>query len=91
MEENTKIETIGTYRTLLDSIDKQIFDLLKVRFEIVNEIGEIKKANNLPILNKEREKQMYATLYESIENKDDYKYYKKVLDAILKTSKEYQK
>ena len=50
------------FRNAIDSIDKQIIDLLADRYKQVAEIGKIKHANHLPIYVPEREKALMAKL-----------------------------
>lgn len=45
-------------RDRIDKIDRNIFELLEERFEIVKKVGEYKKENNLPVRNKQREQEI---------------------------------
>ena len=47
------------FRKSIDLIDNQLMELLINRLHIVKEIGEYKRKNNLPILDKNREKLIY--------------------------------
>jgi chorismate mutase len=47
-------------RKQIDSIDSQIINLLNQRVKICQAIGSAKKAQGLPIQDKEREQQVYA-------------------------------
>ncbi|MFH1030187.1 MAG: chorismate mutase [bacterium] len=49
------MENLEELRNKIDEVDKEIFLLLKKRFEIVKKVGEYKKANNLPIRDLKRE------------------------------------
>ena len=43
-------------REKIDQIDKQIMALIKERFAVVDQIGEIKKEEGIPVFDPEREK-----------------------------------
>jgi monofunctional chorismate mutase len=47
------------FREEIDDCDRQLVTILKKRFNIVKRIGEYKKANNIPIVDSEREKKVY--------------------------------
>jgi monofunctional chorismate mutase len=47
------------FREEIDNCDRQLVAILKKRFSIVKKIGEYKKANNIPIVDNEREKKVY--------------------------------
>lgn len=49
-------------RKNIDKIDNDIFKLLNNRFEITNEIGEIKKASSISVENSEREREILGNI-----------------------------
>lgn len=49
---------LAKYRSLIDTIDKQIMRLVSKRQKICNEVGIIKKYLNLPVYNPAREKEV---------------------------------
>jgi monofunctional chorismate mutase len=53
-----ELEGIQELRKEIDKIDDEIIDLLKRRLEIARKIGKIKKERHLPVLDKEREKEV---------------------------------
>ena len=53
---------MDVYREQIENIDLQILKLLEERLFIVSKIGEIKKTNNIPIYNKEREGEVITKL-----------------------------
>lgn len=53
---------MDVYRNQIENIDLEILKLLKERLFIVSKIGEIKKTNNIPIFNKEREDEVVTKL-----------------------------
>lgn len=83
------MDNLETLRNKIDEIDKEMALLFTKRMEVVNAIKEIKKENNIAIVNKEREK---AILDKNIKYvKEDYQdSYKEFLNSVLTISKEYQ-
>lgn len=45
-------------RSEIDNIDKQLLELFKMRMDCARQVGEYKLANNIPILNMERENEI---------------------------------
>lgn len=79
---------MDSLRGEIDSIDREILYLLKKRFEISKQIGEIKKKLNLPLTNIDRENKL-------IENLSNFKYLtedeiKRIWSVIFEISKEKQ-
>ena len=52
------MKNLDSLRKKIETIDMQIADLLKSRFDVVEQIGEIKHENGLPICQKEREEEL---------------------------------
>ena len=50
------MEKLEICRDLIDSIDNQIIELYVKRMEIVKEITKLKRENDLPVLDQNREK-----------------------------------
>lgn len=48
------MKNIENYREEIDVIDFKIMELLAERMKIVREIGQLKKKNNIPILDEKR-------------------------------------
>ena len=49
------MKDLNSLRNKIDKIDNEIIDLLNDRFNVVKEIGEYKKENNIPVEDKTRE------------------------------------
>ena len=49
------MDSLKEKRILIDTIDTNIIDLLKRRFQVVSEIKTIKEKNNIPVLDSSRE------------------------------------
>jgi hypothetical protein len=63
---------INDFRDDIIKIDLQILNLLKDRFNISEQIGQIKKEQNLPIYDQNREKELLNTLKSNKIIKDAY-------------------
>jgi len=53
---------LGKLRVKIDSIDDKILELLNERAKIAEQVGEIKKACNLPVFNPKREEEIFNRL-----------------------------
>jgi len=53
-----EIDSLDVLRKKINMIDKDIFNLFKQRFILVNQIGKIKRKDNLPIKDRKREQEM---------------------------------
>lgn len=49
------MEDLEKLRKEIDQIDTQLLLLIKMRIEIVTQVGEYKKANNIAVIDKSRE------------------------------------
>lgn len=52
------MRNIAELRKEIDRIDTQLLSLIKQRLEVAKEVGLYKKAHNLPIIDKAREKEV---------------------------------
>ena len=77
-------------RKKIDKLDLELQKLFAKRLELVKDIKEYKRKNNISVFDMDREKNLKKSLYLSYPNKDELKYYQKFLDNILQISKEYQ-
>ena len=77
-------------RTEINKIDKEIVKLLQKRFNIVNEIGNYKRKQGLPIYDEAREKQVVESCISYLENKEYSKFIDDIYFQIMKCSKDIQ-
>lgn len=56
------VKELQQLRQELDKINDQILELLSARARIVQRVGQVKKENNLPLYDPEREQAMYAKI-----------------------------
>lgn len=64
------MQELAELREKITEIDTRLLDLFEQRFALVQQIGEYKKINNLPIHDEDREKELVAFLKEKAKNKD---------------------
>lgn len=80
---NKDIETI---REKIDTIDKEVFQLLINRLNAVTDIGEIKKQEGLPILDESREQAIYNKI-DSLFSEKEATFLKNIYQSIITESK----
>ncbi len=80
---NKDIETI---REKIDTIDKEVFQLLIDRLNAVTDIGEIKKQEGLPILDQSREQLIYDKI-DSLFSEKEAMFLKNIYQSIITESK----
>ena len=80
---NKDIEKI---REKIDTIDKEVFQLLIDRLNAVTDIGEIKKQEGLPILDQSREQLIYDKI-DSLFSEKEAMFLKNIYQSIITESK----
>ncbi|MBE6759637.1 MAG: ACT domain-containing protein [Ruminococcaceae bacterium] len=65
---------ISKLREGIDTVDQQILDLFVQRMELSEQVAEYKKANSLPIVNRQREREVLAGASEKAGQYGDYAY-----------------
>ena len=79
-------------RKNIDNIDEQLVELIAKRIEIVKKIGEFKKQNNLPVLDKNRfEKVLEKVEKKAIQQGLSQDFVKELYEVIHKYSCEVEK
>ena len=78
------------YRDEIDNIDKELISLFERRMNIAKKVAEYKKANNLPILNEEREKQVIIKNVNLLQNKEYSKITQAFFEKIMELSRSIQ-
>lgn len=84
------MKTIEEIRIELDQIDSEMRRLFEARMALIVEVKAYKKANNLPILDQNREQFMLKHHISQLENKELESYYKTFLETLMHISKAYQ-
>ena len=83
--------TLEEYRNEIDRLDKELVKILEKRFLVVHEIGLYKKANNLPILDLEREKKVLESKRLIVNDDSKWQHYEKIFKLIMDVSKDLEK
>ena len=66
---------LSEIRTKIDAVDDQLLDLFLERMSLSEEVIRYKIENNLPILNKQREREILAKVMEHAGDKERYAYH----------------
>jgi len=77
-------------RTRIDIIDESIQNLFLERMQVVKEVAEYKKTNNLPILDEQRENEVVAKNVSRISDPAMTDYYEELCRKIMEISRKYQ-
>ena len=85
------IAELTDIRKKISDIDNSIIDLLIERFKLTDEVGKIKKFNNIPIENIGVERDILVRLHKQAAGKIDDELLVKVYTEIFLNSKERQK
>ena len=80
--------TLEALRKRIDEIDTDLLRLLELRFQVVKEIGLFKKENKLPILDKDREKEVLQMRKTLLRNQDNWPHFEKLFQLIMDISKQ---
>lgn len=78
---------LDSIRADIDDIDHELVHLFQVRMNLVSEVAKYKAANNIPIFNPEREKEILNNL---IPEGELGPYTKDFIQSIFDISKKYQ-
>jgi len=78
-------------RSIINSVDEKIIDLFKERMAASKMVAEYKIENNLDIYDSKREDEIIKNNCIKLNDPSIEKYYKELLNTILKVSKDYQK
>jgi monofunctional chorismate mutase len=81
---------LSRLRETIDQIDGQIRELYLKRMRMVDEVAQIKEKTKEPILDVNREAEIVFKLTEAFPDQRILPYYRRVLQTILETSKDFQ-
>ncbi len=85
------LRNIAQIRADIDEVDNSLTKLFEKRMNLSEEVAEYKKANGLPALNAEREKEVVEKACAKLKNKTFAPYAQKLYTCLMDLSKEYQK
>ena len=57
-----KDNKIDRLRDKIDNVDQQLLELIKIRLDLAEQIGEVKKENQINIIDSSREKALFVAL-----------------------------
>lgn len=84
------MSSIEELRKDIETIDRQMIELFEKRMSVSAKIAAYKKENNIPVLDKEREKALIAKNVANLSNKEFDEYYREFFVGMLNVSKKYQ-
>ena len=64
MTREEALEALARYRDEIDALDLELLELLNRRTKVVEEIGQVKEAVNLPVYEPKREDDVYRNVTE---------------------------
>lgn len=76
-------------RADIDRIDKELLDIFTQRMDVVNQIGQYKKEQGLPVLDAKREKEKLQALHGKV-REDVLPYSQSLFDILFELSRNYQ-
>jgi monofunctional chorismate mutase len=82
---------LNELRIKINDIDQKIFLLFEKRLMLVKKIIKIKLSNNIPILDKEREKKIIDMVTKKTKHKEFIPSVKKLIKSIINISRDFQK
>lgn len=77
-------------RQEINHIDNQLITLLERRLEVVTEVAQIKHANQMAILDSQREQAILERLEMQVKDPEKTSYLLDAFQAIMNNSKQYQ-
>ena len=77
-------------RDRIDQIDREITRLFEERMNVVIDVANYKKENNLPIFHKDREDEVIKKNVGYLENKEYAKSTKNLFESLMEISREFQ-
>jgi monofunctional chorismate mutase len=83
--------TIDQLRHKIDAIDAELIQLFESRMKIVKDIGQLKKHNQLNVLDQNREEQVISKVVSRLQNKALEPYVIQLFETLMHVSKDYQK
>jgi len=78
-------------RMEINEIDEEIVKLLEKRFNLVLQIGQYKKENNIPVFDESREKKVIKNCIRNLEDKSYSNSIEIIYKQIMDTCKEIEK
>lgn len=80
-------QRLNELREQLDAINNQLVALLEQRFEITDEVGELKKANTAPVRDRAREEAILEKVGLALHDKDKYADVAEIFELIFERAR----
>ena len=89
MSEINNLE-LNKIREGIDELDTELLGVLEKRFKLVERVAEVKSGNGLPIVDKEREKEVIESKVEKTHLPAEFvrKLYRLIIDTAIEMEKE---
>ncbi len=82
----SKKESLKQLRASIEVIDNDLFKLIAMRMRVAKRIGEIKTAENLPIIDPLREDEMIGKLQKSLSGEMDADHIAQIAKTLFRVS-----
>lgn len=86
-----KFDSLLDCRKEIDTIDEKVVELLEYRMKISKQVGEIKKRDNIIVLDSSREEEILDRIRDNVKSDDIKDVICDVYKCIMSKSKELQK
>jgi chorismate mutase-like protein len=91
MTHEEALEALAKYRDEIDALDLELLDLLNRRTKVVEEIGRVKEAVNLPVYEPRREDDVFRNVTEHNRGPLSAEALKRIFERIIDEMRSLQK
>jgi chorismate mutase len=91
MTREEALEALAKYRDVIDALDLELLELLNRRTKVVEEIGQVKEAVNLPVYEPKREDDVYRNVFEHNQGPLTSDAVKRIFERIIDEMRSLQK
>jgi chorismate mutase len=91
MTRDEALEALAKYRDVIDALDLELLELLNRRTKVVEEIGQVKEAVNLPVYEPKREDDVFRNVAEHNQGPLTSDAVKRIFERIIDEMRSLQK
>jgi chorismate mutase len=91
MTRDEALEALARYRDTIDALDLELLELLNRRTKVVEEIGQVKEAVNLPVYEPKREDDVFRNVSEHNQGPLTSDAVKRIFERIIDEMRSLQK
>jgi chorismate mutase len=91
MTREEALEALAKYRDVIDALDVELLELLNRRTKVVEEIGQVKEAVNLPVYEPKREDDVFRNVIEHNQGPLTSDAVKRIFERIIDEMRSLQK